>query len=79
LKLYEYETKSNRTSFYESQVLFEYVLDIYHYIFCTLSFFILQIILILKKPYRKKEWNIKLEDITNIEKERLFITRGKNI
>jgi len=36
-------------------------------------------ILILKKPYRKKEWNIKLEDITNIEKERLFITRGKHI
>ncbi len=35
--------------------------------------------LLLKKPFRKKERIIKLENINNIEKERLFITRRKHI
>ncbi len=36
-------------------------------------------ILILKKPFRKKEWKINLEDIISVDKERLFITKGKHI
>ena len=38
-----------------------------------------QKILILKKTFIKKEWIIKLEDILTVDKERLFIARGKHI
>ena len=38
-----------------------------------------QNILILKKTFLKKEWRIKLEDILTVDKERLFIARGKHI
>ncbi len=34
---------------------------------------------ILKKPFIKKQWIIKFEDILTVEKERLFIARGKHI
>ncbi len=36
-------------------------------------------VLKLKKPFRKKIWTIKLEEIIKIEKTRLFIARGKHM
>ena len=38
-----------------------------------------QKVLVLKKTFFKKEWIIKLEDILTVEKEKLFIARGKHI